>query len=78
MMKWHKNGGNMWLKNWLCEKNMTVVDFAKKLCISRIHCNSIVLKKRKAGARLARDIEIATGGEVTEKELRNVEIRRVK
>lgn len=68
----------MWLDKWLFEKNMTIVDFAKKLHISRIHCNSIVLKKRRAGERLARDIEIATDGQVTEKELRTVDIRIVK
>ncbi len=68
----------MWLDRWLFDKKMTIVDFAKKLNISRVHCNGIVLKKRKAGKRLSRDIEIATDGKVTQKEIRGVNIKIVK
>jgi DNA-binding transcriptional regulator YdaS (Cro superfamily) len=62
----------MWLNRWLMEKEMTVITFANKLGISRIHLDGIVNKRRKAGLRLARDIEFYTKGEVTVKELRDV------
>jgi predicted XRE-type DNA-binding protein len=67
----------MELDDWLHANKMTVTDFAKYLDISRNHLNSIVNKHIKPGKRLARDIILATQGQVTEKELMTVDIKDV-
>ncbi len=68
----------MELDEWLFRNRMTVTDFAKSLEISRGMMNRIVHKHVKPGKRLARDIEIATHGQVSIKELMTVENKVVK
>lgn len=67
----------MELDEWLFKNKMTVTAFAKSLEISRNHLNCIVNKYLKPGKRLARDIVIATHGQVTLEELMNVDIKGV-
>jgi len=59
----------MELDEWLFRNKMTITSLAKSLDINRVHLNAIVNKKLIAGKRLAKDIEIATHGQVTMAEL---------
>jgi predicted transcriptional regulator len=65
----------MWLDEWLFRKKKTIVALARELNISRNYANMLVLKKKRAGERLARDIEALTEGAVSLKTLRDVKIK---
>lgn len=67
----------MELDEWLFKNKMTASDFAKSLECNRNWMYSVVNKRVKPGKRLARDIVLATQGQVTEKELMNVGNERV-
>lgn len=57
------------LREFLFRKKISITDFAKELMISRNYLNQICLGNQIPSPRLARDIERATKGEVTAKEL---------
>lgn len=55
----------MKLKSYLEENNMTLKDFAQIIDVSPAYISSISKGKYYPGARLERDIERLTGGQVT-------------
>lgn len=57
------------LRTYLFQKRISIADFSRQLKCSRDHLSRIVNGKLKPSARLAEDIEQATDGEVTVKEL---------
>ncbi len=63
----------MELDEWLFKNKMSVTDFAKSLDANRNWMYSVVNKRVKPGKRLARDIVLATQGQVTEKELVSID-----
>ena len=67
----------MELDEWLFKNKMTQKDFANALEIDREHLGRIANKRLKPGKRLARDIVLATKGQVTEKELMNIDSKEV-
>ena len=52
------------LRDWLVEKQIQHVEFAETLNIGRAHLSSIVSGARRAGKKLARNIEKATRGDI--------------
>lgn len=67
----------MELDIWLCTNKMTITELASLLDCDRHYLNRIVNKHLKPGKRLARDIVLATKGQVTEKELMNIDSKEV-
>ena len=59
----------MKLKIWIISHNMTMTEFAKKIDVSRTYLSDVTRGTRKPSRRLAKDIEQATNGEVTVKDL---------
>jgi DNA-binding transcriptional regulator YdaS (Cro superfamily) len=57
------------LREYLFYSKISVTDFARNLEVSRSYLNQIVLENMKPSKRLAKDIEEATNGKVTVKEL---------
>lgn len=57
------------LRTYLFQKRTSIADFSRQLKCSRDHLSRIVNGKLKPSERLAKDIEEATNGEVTAKEL---------
>lgn len=57
------------LREWLFRKRKTVTDFAKEIGVSRNHINGIVNGRGKPSAKLAKQIQDATHGEVSIMEL---------
>ncbi len=57
------------LREYLFRNRISIKALADQLEYSRTHLSLIVNKKAHPSARLARDIERATNGEVTAKEL---------
>ncbi len=55
----------MWLKEWLFKKNITVVDFAKTLGISREMLSSVISGRIRGSAKIAKSIEVHTKGAIT-------------
>lgn len=58
------------LREYLFRHRMTQETFAQKIGSSRRYVSVLVRQKYHPSVRLAKDIEIATGGEVTAAELR--------
>ncbi len=58
------------LREYLFYKNTPITQFAKKLNVSGNYMNRIVLGRDIPSARLAKDIQAATNGEVTIADLR--------
>lgn len=52
----------MRLKSYLAEKKMLLKDFCKEVGCTYSHLSGVDSGKRIPGRRLAKDIEIATGG----------------
>ena len=67
----------MELDIWLCTNKMTITELARHLECDRHYLNQIVNKRLRPGKRLARDISLATQGQVTEKELMSTENQKV-
>lgn len=61
----------MKLKLYLIANRITIIDFSNKIDCSRVYLTNVVNGKKKPGKRLAKDIEIATNGEVTVFDLLN-------
>jgi DNA-binding transcriptional regulator YdaS (Cro superfamily) len=59
----------MRLDIWLRTKRITITDFAESMDMSRGHIQKICSGILKPSSKLARNIEKATNGEVTAKEL---------
>jgi DNA-binding transcriptional regulator YdaS (Cro superfamily) len=59
----------MELKDYLKSKKMKMTQFAKLVGYSYPQIRRVIHKERYASQRLAKVIELATGGEVTVKEL---------
>lgn len=57
------------LRIYLYSNRISITDFSKQLKCSRDHLSKIVNGKLKPSLRLAEDIQQATNGEVTIKEL---------
>jgi len=57
------------LREYLFYNRMTVKQFSEKIGCSRNHISEIIHGRRIPGKRLAKDIEIATNGEVKAKNL---------
>jgi transcriptional regulator with XRE-family HTH domain len=64
------------LRDWLYKNRLTVTDFARSIGVSRDWMSMIVHGYGKPGARLRRDIAIATKGEVSEDEMRVAKTRK--
>lgn len=62
-------GENMDLRDYLYLKRMTVQQFSELLGYSRNHISGIINGRLKPNKRLAKNIELATNGEVTAQEL---------
>ncbi len=62
----------MELEEWLYKNKMTIADLSRTLECDKFYLNRIVNKHLKPGKRLARDIVLATQGQVTEKELMTI------
>jgi len=58
------------LREYLFRNRMTQTALAKQVGITRKYIADIMYSRVVPGARLAKDIELATGGEVTVAELR--------
>lgn len=59
----------MQLKAWIISHGMTVTTFAEKIEVSRTYLSAIMGGLKKPSKRLAKDIEEATNGDVTAKDL---------
>ncbi len=57
------------LREHLYQSRMTVTEFARKMQTTRTHISNIINGKIRPGKRLARDIEIETGGLITAEDL---------
>lgn len=57
------------LREYLFRNRMTVTEFGKKIDCSRSYLSTIINGAQKPGKRLAKEIERATNGEVTTKDL---------
>lgn len=62
-------GEDMTLKEYLFLYRIKVSDFAEKINCNRSYFSRLINGKVKPGKRLAKDIEIATNGEVKASEL---------
>ena len=62
----------MELREYLFRHRLKVTDFAKKINYGRTYINEIVVGTKKAGRKLAYEIEKATNGEVKADELLRV------
>jgi len=58
------------IREFLFRKNMTVCEFAKSLDVCANHITAIKNGRYRAGKKLARDIELITGGSIKAKDLR--------
>lgn len=67
----------MELDEWLWRNKMTIAEFSRAVDCDKHYLNRIVNKHLKPGKRLARDIVLATQGQVTEKELMNIDDKEV-
>ena len=59
----------MKLRKYLWDNQLCMSTFAQKMGYSRSYMSEIMRGKLKPGKRCARDIEIATGGYITAKEM---------
>ena len=59
----------MKLRDYLLDKGIRQSDFAKQVDIGRAHLSCVITGNRKAGKKLARNIERATLGEITAESL---------
>lgn len=57
------------LREYLFRKRISITDFAAKIRYNRVYLSKIINGSRIPGKKLAEDIEKATNGEVTAKEL---------
>ncbi len=62
----------MELRDYLHFKRITNINFAKDLMCTRVHLGEVLAGRKRAGKRLAKDIEILTNGEVTAQEVINL------
>ena len=67
----------MELDVWLVMNKMTIKELAQHLEVDRDHLGKIINKRVKPGKRLARDIVLATQGQVTERELMSIDNQKV-
>lgn len=54
----------MKLRDWLVQRGIKQVDFAKEIDISRAHLSCVISGSRPPGRKLARAIERTTNGEI--------------